>query len=67
LLLLFTTLGDNAAAHPDDGEYINIDNISSGSEDDANLPEVIADVNANLSPLHTATSTLTTNPLAMRK
>lgn len=57
---------DNAA-HPDDGEYIDIDNVSGGSEDDANPPEVIADTNANLSPLHTATSTLATNPLATRK
>ncbi|KAG1763803.1 hypothetical protein EV702DRAFT_1051648 [Suillus placidus] len=58
--------GNNAAAHPDDGEYINIDNVSS-SEDDINPPEAIADVNVNLSPLQTATSTLPTNPFATRK
>lgn len=57
---------DNAAAHPDNGKCINIDNVSS-SEDDSNPPEAIADENVNLSPLQTTTSTLPTNPFATRK
>ncbi|KAG1809538.1 hypothetical protein EV424DRAFT_1349961 [Suillus variegatus] len=38
---------DNAADHPGDGKWININNVS-GSEDDDDPPEVIAVANTNL-------------------
>lgn len=57
---------DDTAAHLDDGEWINLNDVSSG-EDKDDPPEVIVNAHTHLSPLQTTTSTLLTNPFAMRK
>jgi hypothetical protein len=57
---------DNTATPPDDGEWIDLNNVSSG-EDKDDPPEVI--VNSHTHPClpQTMTSTLLTNPFATRK
>ncbi|KAG1823869.1 uncharacterized protein BJ212DRAFT_1296393 [Suillus subaureus] len=67
---------DTSAAHLDNGEWIDMNNVSS-SEDNNNPPEVmanthippevIANTHTHPSPLQTVTSTLHTNPFATRK
>ncbi|KAG1904401.1 uncharacterized protein F5891DRAFT_1184614 [Suillus fuscotomentosus] len=51
---------DNAAGHPGDSEWININNVS-GSEDDDNPPEVMAVANTNLSDANTNLVNTNTN------
>ncbi|KAG1818305.1 hypothetical protein EV424DRAFT_1347690 [Suillus variegatus] len=57
---------DDAVTHPDNGEWIDINNVS-GSEDDNDPPEIIANAHTHQSPLQTTTSTLPTNPFATKK
>jgi hypothetical protein len=52
--------------HPDDGEWIDINNVS-GSEDDNDPPKIIANLHTHQCPLQTTTSTLPTNPFATKK
>ncbi|KAG2345162.1 hypothetical protein BDR05DRAFT_998758 [Suillus weaverae] len=61
-----TAATDHTVTCPDDGEWIDIDNVSSG-EDNNDQPEIIANAPAHQNPLQTTTSTLPTNPFSMRK
>ncbi|KAG1893702.1 uncharacterized protein F5891DRAFT_985607 [Suillus fuscotomentosus] len=60
---------DDTATRPDDGEWIDLNNVSSG-EDKDDPPEVIVNTHTHPSPLQTTTtttSTLLTDPFATRK
>jgi hypothetical protein len=57
---------DDTITPLDDGKWIDLNNVSSG-EDKDDPPEVRVNTHIYLSPLQTTTSTLLTNPFAMRK
>jgi hypothetical protein len=57
---------DAAPAGPDEGEVLDLDNVSGDEEEPENLaaPAAMAPAGSNLSPLQTVTSTIHTDPLA---
>ncbi|KAG2086218.1 uncharacterized protein F5147DRAFT_781676 [Suillus discolor] len=57
---------DNTATHLDNGKWIDLNNVSSG-EDEDDPPEVIVNAHTHPSPLQTMTSTLLTDPFATKK